>query len=168
MLQGLIIRNARRAGFVGVCLAACIAMLGANQRASAQQGQGKYITEASAALIKLIDVSNTQGFVLENDLFSLGGGWLRQSQANWIPLYNINLQGGKQYRFLAAGDADTIDLDIQVLDAAGRVVAEDVGTESNAIVAFNPRVDGKYTVRLRLYASKNNLPCMTLAVVMAK
>ena len=168
MLHGMIVRGGRRSGVLGVCLAALLAVLGSTSRVSAQNGQGKFVTEASAALIKLIDVSNTQGYTLENDLFSIGGGWLRQSQTNWVPLYTINLQAGKQYRFLAAGDGDTIDLDLQIVDAAGRVVAEDVGTEPNAIVNFNPRGDGKYTVRMRLYASRNNLPCMTLAVVMAK
>lgn len=168
MLQRKVAVGGFRAGMVGLCLAAMLALPSAASVADAQEGQGKYVTEASAALIKLIDVSNTQGFALENDQFSIGGSWLKQSQTNWVPLYNIILKGGKQYRFLGAGDADTIDLDLRVVDATGKVVAADIGTESNAIVNFNPQADGKYTVQLRLYASKNNLPCMSLAVVMAK
>ncbi len=168
MLQGMLAKQGKPFGLVGVCLAALLFAPGAQGRAVAQAGQGKFVTEASVALIKLIDVSNTQGFSLENDQFSIGGSWLRQSQANWIPLYTINLVGGKQYRFLGAGDADTTDLDLRVVDANNRVVAEDVGTEPNAIVGFNPQANGRYTVQLRLYGSKNNLPCMSLAVVMAK
>ncbi|MCS7044959.1 MAG: pre-peptidase C-terminal domain-containing protein, partial [Gemmataceae bacterium] len=123
----------------------------AAQRAAAQNvEQGKYLTEASAALIKLVNASNKQGFKLPDNTFSVGGGWINQSQTNWVALFTVELQAGKTYRFLAAGDADAKDVDLQVLDAAGKTVANDSGTEADAIVDYRPTATGRYTVRIRL------------------
>jgi hypothetical protein len=77
------------------------------------------------------------------------------------------LTGGKKYRFIAAGDADARDVDLEVQDANGKVVAKDVRTDPEAIVEFTPQNTGRYLVRIRLYASDNHLPCFCLGVVMA-
>lgn len=158
----------RKAPFaLGVCLASLWTLLGV-QHASAQEGQGKYVTEATVRLIKLIDASNKGGFTLQDNSFSIGGGWLKQSTETWVPLYTVQLTGGKKYRFLASGDADAKDVDLEVQDANGKVVAKDVKTDPDAVVEFTPQNTGRYLVRIRLYASDNNLPCVCLAVVMMK
>jgi hypothetical protein len=136
--------------------------------ARAQEGQGKYITEATVRLIKLVDAANKDGYSLADNSFSTGGGWLKQSQKDWIPLFTVQLQEGKEYRFLAAGDADAKDVDIEILDADNKVVAQDVDTAANAHVNFSPKATGRYLVRIRLYDSDKNLPCMCLAIVMSK
>ncbi len=61
---------------LGVCLASVLAVLGSASSASAQQG--KYVTQASARLSKLVDAGNTDGYSLPNNSFSLGGGWLKK------------------------------------------------------------------------------------------
>jgi hypothetical protein len=135
-------------------------------RPATAQGQGKYLSEASARLGKLIAKANQEGFIFTDNQFSIGGGWLKQGQENWVPLYTLNLQGGKKYRFLAAGDYDAKDVDLQVQDLNGKTVAEDVGTEPEAVVNFTPPNTAKYLVRVRLYDSDQNLPCLCLAIVM--
>ena len=151
---------------VGVCLASVLAVLVSDNRASAQQGH--YITEASASLTKLIDAGNKAGFALQDNTFSIGGGWLKQSTTNWVPLFTVQLTGGKSYRFLAAGDHDAKDVDLEVLDANSKVVAQDSATDPTATVDFTPNATGRYLVRVRLYASDNNLPCVCLGIVMSK
>jgi hypothetical protein len=154
---------------LAACLASLLTLAGGQSRARAQEGQGKYITESTVRLIKLVDAGNKDGYSLQNDSFSIGGGWLKKSQSTWIPLYTIELKEGKKYRFLAAGDADAKDVDIQVVHAeSNKVVAEDVETDATAKVDFTPKLSGRYQVRIRLYDSANNVPCVCLAVVMSK
>src|SRR5205823_3040850 len=61
---------------LGALLAAALVLLGPAPRASAQEGQGKFLTQATQRLIKLIAKANEDGFVLANNQFSIGGGWL--------------------------------------------------------------------------------------------
>jgi hypothetical protein len=149
--------------FASLPLAAAIA-----NAPTAHADQGKYITSASARLTKLIDLSNAVGYKLQNDSFSIGGGWLKQSASNWVNLYTITLTKGRDYRFLAAGDQDSKDVDLQILDETGTVVASDTAVSNEAIVGFRPTVTARYTVRLRLYASRDNVPCVCLGIMLAK
>ena len=50
------------------------------EQRTAQQGQGQYVTEAAARLSKLIAAANKDGYILQDNNFSIGGGWLKQSQ----------------------------------------------------------------------------------------
>ena len=153
---------------LAMCLAGLMTVLVSENRASAQEGQGRYVTEAAARLTKLIDASNKGGFVLQNNSFSIGGGWLKQSQTAWVPLFTVPLVEGKTYRFLAAGDVDAKDVDLEVQDANGKSVAIDTRTDPEAVVDFTPTTSGNYVVRIRLYDSDRNQPCVCLAVMMTK
>lgn len=153
---------------LGVCLASLWTVLGTESSVRAQDGQGKYITETAVRLTKLVNTANAAGFGLQDNTFSIGGGWLKQSASDWIPLYTVQLQAGKRYRFLAAGDVDAKDVDLEVQDANGRIVASDTATNPEAVVEYTPANTARYTVRIRLYASDNNLPCVCLAIVMSK
>ena len=149
-----------------VCLASLAAVLGSDTRASAQQG--KYVTEAADRLTKLVNTANKAGYNLHDNAFSIGGGWLKQSKKDWIPLFTVQLTAGKSYRFLAAGDADAKDVDLEILDSNNKVVAQDSATDPTATVDFVAKTSGRYTVRIRLYESDNNDPCVCLAVMMTK
>ena len=153
---------------LGVFLASVLTMLAAENRAIAQAGQGVYITQASARLTKLVDAANKGGYSLQDNSFSIGGGWLKQSQTTWVPLFTVPLTEGTTYRFLAAGDNDAKDVDLEVQDKDGKTVAVDVKTDPEAIVDFTPTTTGTYVVRIRLYDSDRNQPCVCLAVVMTK
>ena len=109
------------ASLLGVCLLSVLAVLDAARvpPAAPRLKQGKYISQASAHLAKLVDAGNADGFSLHNNSFSLGGGWLKKSQDGWVAIYSVNLKAGKKYRFLATGDDDAKDVDLRVLDANG-------------------------------------------------
>jgi hypothetical protein len=155
----------RPQGILSISLA--IVLLGSGT-ASAQQGQGKYVAEASARLIKLINSANGDGYILQDNSFSIGGGWLKQGRDLWVPLYTVQLQAGREYRFLASGDADARDVDLQIVGPGGNVVASDVDTAADAIVNFRPNASGRYEVRIRLYDSDNNLPCVCMGIMMIR
>jgi len=153
---------------LGVCVASVLALLGADGRVGAQEGQGVFITQASLRLIKLVEAANRDGYVLNENTFSIGGGMLKQSKTEWIKLFEVPLTAGKDYRFLAAGDADARDVDLQVVDAAGKVVAADAAADPEALVNFRPTASGRYIISIRLYASRENLECVCMGVVMFK
>lgn len=138
----------------------------AHTRVQAQEGQGKYITDASIRLTRLVAAANKDGYTLQDNSFSIGGGWLKQSKERWIPLYSLKLEEGKKYRFIAAGDEDAKDVDLEIVDADGKRVALDDKTDPEAVVDFVPKASGTYQVRIRLYESMNNVPCVCLSVVL--
>ena len=117
--------------------------LSANAKVAAQEGQGKYITEATVRLIKLVDAGNKDGFLLKDNSFSIGGGWLKQSQNEWVALFTLDLTAGRTYRFLGAGDNDAKDVDLQIVDASGKQVAVDDAVKAEAIVNFTPETTGR-------------------------
>jgi hypothetical protein len=145
-------------------VAATLVLVGAG-RASAQQGV--FITQASARLAKLVDQGNKDGYQLENNRFSLGGGWLKKGD-DWVSIYSVHLTADKAYRFLASGDNDAMDVDLRVLDRDNKVVALDDGTEADAVVNFTPKVAGKYFVQIRLYSSRKDFDAVCISALMVK
>lgn len=139
-----------------------------NQVQAQVDPQGKYVNSASARLVKMVDGSNKEGYRLQNNSFSAGGGWLKQGADNWVSLFNMQLTAGTNYRIIGVGDMDAKDVDIQILDSNNKIVASDTLVSPEAIVNYRPTVTGRYTIRLRLYASKGNDPCFCLAIVLAK
>ncbi len=130
--------------------------------------QGQYIVQAAQRLQKLADQANADGFKLDENKFSMGGGWLHQGE-KWINLFNLNFKAGRTYRVIVAGDGDARDVDLQIIEMkTGKVVAADEKTDSEAAVNFTPSVTQKYIVRVRLFQSQNDLPCVCLAVVLVK
>jgi hypothetical protein len=137
-------------------------------RAHAQQGQGIYIEQASARLDKLVESANKTGYFLPNDAFSIAGSWVKQDKKVWVPLVTVRLTAGKEYRFLATGDNDARDVDLDIQDADGKTVAIDDDVNPAALVNFTPTRSGDFTIRVRLYESRDDLPCMCLAIMLVK
>ena len=153
----------------GALLVALVATFGSGAQVTGQEHQGKYVVEASERLSKIVQRGNADGYKLTDNNFSIGGGWLKQSQKDWVPLFTITLDQGREYRMLAAGDNDAKDVDLQIVDTTNnRVVAEDAGTEPTATLNFRPNNTQKYLIRIRLYDSDKNLPCVCLGIVMSK
>jgi hypothetical protein len=132
------------------------------------QSQGDYVIQASNRLNKLITRANKEGYQLDENKFSIGGGWLTQGSDNWVSLFTITVKAGARYRFLASGDNDARDVDLQLQDLQGKEIAKDEREEPDAVVDYRPTVGQKVLVRVRLYASEKNVPCMCLASVMVQ
>jgi hypothetical protein len=160
------VRCLRWALGLGACVAAVL-LVGAGHSATAGgTGQGKYLTQASKRLAELIGQGNDAGYMLANNKFSVGGGWLKQSKEDWVKLFTIGLEAGKKYRFLAAGDDDALDVDIKISDKDGNVVGKDASTAKTAEVDVKIKKSDRYLVEVRLYKSNKNRPSLTLATVM--
>jgi hypothetical protein len=133
-----------------------------------KKGQGKFLTEATQRLIGQVATANADGFRLANNTFSIGGGWLRQGAGNWVNLYTIRMEAGMEYRILASGDNDAVDVDVQVVNAKGTTVASDTARAANASVTFRPKVSQDFQIRVRLFESRDSLPCVCVAIVLEK
>jgi hypothetical protein len=144
-----------------------LAFLCQGQRAAAQ-GTTHFLKEAAGRLDGLYSQARKAGYQASPNGFSLAGGWLRKDQGTWVEMYSMVLERGKSYRFIASGDGDTIDLDLRITDESGRVLKADVGTEPDAIVDFVPNETKKYRIQLRLYDSRNNLPCVCVTAMLSK
>lgn len=150
-----------------IAVASVVSMLLMTQAVQAQQG--KYVNSASARLVKLIDQANKEGFKLQNNGFSIGGGWLQQGTDNWVSIVTTTLNSGSTYRIVAVGDMDAKDVDVEVVDAVtGKTVARDTLTNPEAIVDYRPTQTGRYTIRLRLYSSNNSAPCVVMAIILKR
>jgi hypothetical protein len=149
----------------GICLTCLLALMGSGDQANAQGNT--YLNQAAKRLSKRIDKANSEVYVLVSNQLSFGGGWLKQSK-EWTSLFTITLEAGKDYRFVVEGDDDARDIDLQLMDPAGKVVAIDVRLPPTSEVNYRPAKTLPYVVRVRLYASRNNLPCMVLATALVK
>jgi serine/threonine protein kinase len=125
----------------------------------------KYMNAAVVRVTNLADKANTlNNFGYDNGI-SILGGWVEEKKNLTVTL---TLTGGVQYLFLAAGDNDAVDVDLEILDAGNNVVAKDTDTNPDAVVNFTPPANGKYTVKMTLYQSKNKVPCVCVTVVLKK
>ncbi|HKI19611.1 MAG TPA: hypothetical protein VKA15_17120 [Isosphaeraceae bacterium] len=78
------------------------------------------------------------------------------------PLYR-----GQEYVILGGGDQDVQDLDVEISDPDGRVIARDTRDDAAPIVRFVAPRDGSYTIRQRLCEARSSSFCV-VAVLRAR
>jgi hypothetical protein len=152
---------------VATVIASCLLQAGS----VSAQGVATYSKEAMDDLATLLKKATKDGYSMQPGTTTIFGGWLKKGQAKgneaWVPLITMqNLDPNKSYRVIAAGDNDTIDLDLRVLDPDGKVVAIDTTELRDAEVTFRPTRRQNYTIEMRLYNSKDN--CMCIGAFLSK
>lgn len=70
------------------------------------------------------------------------------------------LDKGQTYIIAGGGDDDVRDLDLEVYDDDGRVIARDDKDDNQPVVRFTASYSGKCTIRLKLYAAKRPAFCV--------
>lgn len=80
--------------------------------------------------------------------------------------WQVNLAGGAAYRFIGACDNECSNLDFEVIDAQGAVVASDLLPDDYPVVDYTPPANGQYYLRL-LMRSCSVAPCYAGARVLA-
>lgn len=79
--------------------------------------------------------------------------------------WQINLTGGQNYRILGGCDNECSNLDIELIDSRGGVIASDMGPNDFPVVNFTPQSNGAYIVRILMQAC-SVAPCYAGARVM--
>ena len=64
--------------------------------------------------------------------------------------WQVNLVGGTNYRIIGACDNDCSNLDLELIDSRGGVVASDMAPDDFPVVNFTPQANGSYIVRVLL------------------
>ena len=73
-------------------------------------------------------------------------------------VWRIDLTANTEYRFLGACDVDCSNVDIELIDSRGGVVASDMLSDDFPVVSFTPPANGTYYARL-LMQSCTRAPC---------
>lgn len=60
----------------------------------------------------------------------------------------ITLQGGRPYRFVGACDYECSNVDLELWDASGQVVARDLMQNDTPVMDYTPASGGAYTLRI--------------------
>jgi len=136
-------------------------VLGTQSRVRAQGGE--YLTQAlGRAVTATQDLQNGTSLGLESGgKPAVMGGWMDQGESVSI---RRDLEVGVRYVFIAGGDDDAIDVDLEILDASGNRLVHDTATDSIAIVEFRPYSTEPYEIRTTLYRS--NGPSVVVCAVM--
>lgn len=80
--------------------------------------------------------------------------------------WQINLVGGTNYRVLGGCDNECENLDIELIDSTGAVVASDMTPNDFPVVNFRPASNGSYIVRIMMQTC-TVAPCYAGARVMS-
>jgi hypothetical protein len=60
--------------------------------------------------------------------------------------WTFNINKGFEVTVIGACDADCADLDLQILDASGNVIVQDVLVDDRPVVTFTANTNGQFTV----------------------
>jgi hypothetical protein len=164
MAQPAVRKSFRRQLVYVLCLS-CLGVLVGSRPAQAQgKASGTYLTEAVTRVTNLAGIAKLGNYGYNHDI-SILAGWVQKGGSL---SFNLQLDAGAEYLFLAGGDNDAIDVDLEILDKNGKVVASDMRPDPEAIVTFRPRDTGRYTLRLILDRSQKNVPCVCVATILKK
>lgn len=138
---------------------------------AAQASLATYSKEAMDNLVGLLKKAATDGYTMEPNGTSIFGGWLpkgsKQGNEVWIPVLKLlNVDPNKSHRVIAAGDLDTKDLDLRIVDSDGKVVAVDDTVLRDAEVTFRPTRRQDYTIQVRIYDSTDK--CICIGAILSK
>jgi hypothetical protein len=138
------------------------------------RAQGKsdafFLTEAIVRVTNLAKSAENIGAYGYNDGVSIVAGWVKHKGSLTL---NTPLTAGTTYMFLAGGDKDATDVDLEIFDPNGKKVAWDTTAFPEAIVTYTPTVSGTYPMKLTLFDSRErtsgkNVSCVCAAVILKK
>ena len=151
--------------FRSLVIAAVVAAVLPASPVFAQRSIAAYGKEAMESMGHLLDKAARDGFTMEARTTTMFGCWMPKGEKTgkepWLSVLTLTKGSpNKTYRIIAAGDNDTIDLDLRILDPQGNVVVEDNLVTRETEVTFRPTREQDYTIQLRLYHSRDNCVCI--------
>ena len=95
--------------------------------------------------------ANLDDYYLENYIL---GKLSDDTSESWT----FSMDASTDYVLTGACDNDCSDIDLLILNADGETVEEDTEEDDTPVVFFSPKKDGRYTVRVKMYACSDE-PC---------
>jgi hypothetical protein len=65
--------------------------------------------------------------------------------------YDLNLNRGYAYKIIAVCDGDCGDIDLNLYDENGNIIAKDTGNDDYPIVEVSPRWTGAFELKIKMY-----------------
>lgn len=126
-------------------------LIGSSREAVAQDsagwGPGVYLTQAFDRIYTPLGIlSEKTGYGLDESVAVLGA-ILGRGEKVW---FKRPLRANVEYVFAAGGDDDALDVDLELSDSAGKLVARDRDTSSTAVLKYTPPRDGTFTLGVSL------------------
>lgn len=115
------------------------------EAAAAQDSVGRQLSEAVGRLAK-------SGY---RETHGRTRGTLRQGQET---SYTLDFTQGRTYAVVGVCDNDCSDLDLQLHDDNGNLVAQDTETDDTPVVSVSPRWTGRFRVTVKMHACSVS-PC---------
>lgn len=114
-------------------------------------GFGLIASVVSAGGSSLADAYNRRASLQRDadfvQMFSPARGDLRnQASTTWY----VTLQAGTEYKIFGACDEDCADLDLELRDESGRLLAEDSEDDDYPIVSVRPRFTQEYAFKVTM------------------
>ena len=81
--------------------------------------------------------------------------------------YRVDLSGGGHYTIVGSCDNECTNLDMELIDDNGSVVANDMAEDNYPVVTFAPPANGRYTVRILMQAC-TAAPCYAGARILTQ
>ncbi|RUL87557.1 hypothetical protein [Tautonia sociabilis] len=124
---------------------------------------GVYMTQAMGRVmgaVRAISDKSDYGYDGPNTVCFMGGYFRPGATIG----FNRHLERGRPYAFIGGGDEDAVDVDIEIFDEAGNLVAEDTKTDAEPTILYTPPRSGTYTIEVTLYDAPESCFC-ALAVL---
>ncbi len=109
---------------------------------------GKFMTQAIGEMLDAADLLNRK----------IGYGYADGACMAGVLLYpkktyamNRRFEKGVEYAIVAGGDEDASDVDVEILDERGNVVAKDDREDRMAVIEWTPETTGTYVIRVKLF-----------------
>lgn len=114
------------------------------------------VTDSAAGAAKLGNFGYQEGI-------SILGAWVNAGDDCKFSIYfakDVN------YMIVAGGDNDAQNVNVEIINEAGRVVATEDREAPDAMVTFLPTEGAYYTLRLILAKAQKNVPCVCVVCVL--
>lgn len=126
-------------------------------------GPGTFMIQSIGAVLQgALAIGDGSAIGFDDEAHCLFGAYVANGSS--IAVTRV-LQAGKTYVFLGGGDDDVADLDIEVRNEAGRVVAKDDDDDNTPIVLYSPEGTAKFSIQLSLYKSRTSSSFVSLAIM---
>lgn len=120
------------------------ALIDATPQVSLSEEQRAQLRDLAKGYIDDAAKENTKGFTavagIEDAVVAL-----QPSQSH---AWTLSLKGGESYRIIGGCDNECEDMDLELLDPAGKIIERDTLPDSFPIINVTPRSPGTYTARL--------------------
>jgi hypothetical protein len=123
----------------------------------AEWGPGRFMMQAMGTLMNsILQISKKTDFGYDNGI-AIMAAFLEPKETI---AFVRTVDKGQRYAVLGGGDNDVRDLDIEVSDENGRVIAQDNKDDNQPVAFFTANSKGKIIIRMKLFEASRGSFCV--------